>query len=205
MITPYQCLLVFLAISITARAQPVMPPEDIEPPHVISKTEGTAYQSQVAGLSLAVNTHWQSAQRYGKIEVEPLLFTALQLDSKVIVEGVIALFRTTRANGESVVGTLHCHRHPYAHQDDDWQFNWSPNLAYDGTATAAGRREYKNKVTIGDLYSFIDDSKLFLRPSPEDQWLCVKVFEGNWIKATGNKPAPEEIRALLVKQQPPRK
>lgn len=202
-------LLALLALSFCATAQTVGAAEDTPspplPPHAIAKTEGTAYQSLVASLTLSVNARWQSAQRYGKIEVEPLLFTALQLDSKVVVEGVIAIYRTTRASGEPVVGTLHCFRHPYAAQDDDWQFNWSPNLAYDGTPTATGRREHKNKVTLSDLYSFIDDSRLFLKPFPEDQWLCLKVFNDNWIKATGNQPVPEELRALLVKRQSTRK
>lgn len=115
----YQCLLAAMVLNASAGAQMAATPEDIPPLHAIAKTQGTAYQSLVASLTLAVNAQWQSGQRYGKIEVEPLLFTALQLDSKVVVEGVIAIFRTTRASGEPVVGTLHCYRHPYTAQDDD--------------------------------------------------------------------------------------
>ena len=175
------------------------PPPDVAPPAGNARSDGDTYQALVTGLTLATNTAWQSPTRYGRVAVTPLLFTALQLDTQVVVEGIIALYHTTKADGTPVLGLLHSQRHPYALTEDGWQLDWSADLSNDGTPVRAVRREFKDKVSLSDLHRFIEDSRCFLQPLPTDHWLCIKAFEKNWTQTAGAPPSLDELKALQRK------
>ena len=192
--------LFILAVCANLWGQTPENPDNIKLQNVVAD-EGAGYLALAHGLTLSVNSNWHTPQRYDKISTTPLLFSAMQLDSGVVVEQVIALFSTTRSDGKSVAGLLYCYRHPYDLQHDDWAFNWSPDLAYDGTPAAIGRREHQGKLARGDLYRFVEDSKFFQQAFKEDRWLCIRVFRNAWVRFTGETPSIDELNSIRKKQQ----
>lgn len=191
--------LFILAICVNLRGQTPENPDSIKSQNVVAN-EGAGYLALAHGITLSVNSNWHTPQRYGKISTTPLLFSAMQLDSGVVVEQVISHFSTTRSDGNPVAGLLYCYRHPYDLQHDDWVFNWSPDLAYDGTPAAIGRREHQGKLRGGDLCRFVEDSKFFQQAFKEDRWLCIRVFRNAWIKFTDEAPSLDELNSILKKQ-----
>lgn len=164
-------------------------------------TGGAGYQALAHRITLSVNKNWQSSQRYGKIDAKPLLFSAMQLDSGTVVEQDIAAFTTTRTDGTPVTGLLSCNRRPYDLQNDDWEFNWSPNLVYDGSPSAPGRQEYQGNLTEAALHRFIDESRFFHQAFRSDKWLCLRIFQVPWHESTGKQPSITELNAIKGRQQ----